>query len=129
MFDAKDIVMETVSNWGPGYEISFEMFVHSYGVGNSYGYSWVFVVANQEASSIGYGQPAIWLHKNGHLAIYHYLSEDEYDRHVELPVPLKTWIKVNIKSHQDNAVRINRLDYVHRLDRYLAFMIPRDPPE
>ena len=98
--------METVSNWGPGYEISFEMFVHSYGVGNINGYSWLFVVANQNADSIGYGQPAIWLHKNGYLIIYSYASESEFDKHVKMPVPLKKWTKVNIKSHQDDKVRI-----------------------
>ena len=106
MQDAKGLVLETVSNWGPGYEISFELFIHSYGVGNSYGYSWVFVVANTNADYIGYGQPAIWLHKNGILAIYYYESEYESSRLVELPVPLKTWFKVNIKSHQDNTVSI-----------------------
>ena len=104
MQDAKGLVLETVSTWGPGYEISFELFIHSYG--DVDGYSWVFVVANTNANSIGYGQPAIWLHKNGILAIYYYESEYESSRLVEIPVPLKTWFKVNIKSHQDNTVSI-----------------------
>ena len=37
MIDAKGLFWDQ-ANWGPGYEISFEMFIHSYGVGNSKGY-------------------------------------------------------------------------------------------
>ena len=108
MIDAKGLFWDQ-ANWGPGYEISFEMFIHSYGVGNSKGYSWVFVVGNKNANSKnGYGQPAIWLHKNGYLEIYHYQSEAQHKTDVTgLAVPLKTWTKVNIKSHKDNTVRFN----------------------
>ena len=106
MRDAKGLILKTVSNWGPGYEISFELFIHSYGVGNSAGYSWVFIVANQNANSIGYGQPTIWLRKEGQLIIYHYESQSESSQWVQVPVPLKTWINVNIKSHQDDTVSV-----------------------
>ena len=39
-----DYTIAEITDWGPGYGISFEFYLHSNAPGDSYGYTWLFGV-------------------------------------------------------------------------------------
>ena len=41
---AADYTIAEITDWGPGYGISFDFYLHTNAPGDSYGYTWLFGV-------------------------------------------------------------------------------------